>query len=216
MALAGLLLISYLIGAFPTAVIVGKILRGIDIRQHGSKSAGGTNAWRVLGWKGGVPVAAIDLGKGVIAATVICDLPFGPLPIDPAIVPILCGLSAVIGHVFPVYIGFRGGKGVATGAGMLLATAPIPVAIAVPVFALSLILTGRVSIGSLLGAITVPLVIVLLNRYTAAHYPSLLIGLTAALAAFILFTHRGNIVRLFQGKERSFPRVQILRRVFHR
>lgn len=216
MAIAGLLLISYLIGAFPTAVLAGKVLKGIDIRKEGSGNVGATNTWRVLGWRAGVAVLAIDLAKGVIAATVIAKLPLRPLPLDQAVVAILCGLAAVIGHVFPVYIGFRGGKGVATATGMLLATAPIPVAIAAAVFALSLLTTGCVSLGSLLGAITVPLAITLLDRYSAAHYPPLLIGLTAALAAFILFTHRGNIVRLVQGKERSFPRLQVWKRVLRR
>jgi len=209
--LAGLLLISYLIGAIPSALIAGKLLGGIDIRKHGSGNVGGTNAWRVLGWKGGLPVSIVDVGKGAIAATLIPRLPFGPYPVDPTILPILCGLAAVIGHVFPVYTGFRGGKGVATGGGMLAAIAPIPVGMAAGVLVVALLITGWVSLGSLLGALIIPLAIALLDAYTAAHYPPLLLGLTSALAAFIWFTHRGNIVRLVQGKERCFPRLQIWR-----
>lgn len=211
MGLAGLLLISYLIGAIPSALIAGKLLGGIDIRKHGSGNVGGTNAWRVLGWKAGLPVSIVDVGKGAVAATLIPRLPFAPYPVDPTILPILCGLAAVIGHVFPVYTGFRGGKGVATGGGMLAAIAPIPVGMAAGVFVAALLLTGWVSLGSLLGALTVPLAIALLDTHTAAQYPSLLLGLTSALAAFIWFTHRGNIVRLVQGKERCFPRLQIWR-----
>ena len=203
MAIAGLLLIAYLIGAIPTAVIAGKLLRGIDIRKEGSGNAGATNVWRVLGWKAGVIVLAIDLGKGILAASVIPLIPFGSISIDPLLVPILCGLAAVIGHVFPIYTGFRGGKGVATAAGMLLAVAPIPVGIAVGAFGLTLLLFGRVSLGSLVGALSVPLTIALLNCYTALHYHPLLLALTSALALFIIITHWGNITRLIRGTERS-------------
>ena len=118
--------------------------------------------------------------------------------------------------MFPIYIGFRGGKGVATGAGMLMAIAPIPVGMAAGVFAVALFSTGWVSLGSLLAALTVPLTIVLLNAYAAAQYPTLLLGLTAALAAFIWFTHRGNIVRIIHRNERRFPRLQIWRRFLRR
>jgi glycerol-3-phosphate acyltransferase PlsY len=196
-------LIAYLIGAIPTAVIAGKLLRGIDIRKEGSGNAGATNVWRVLGWKAGVIVFAIDVGKGVLAASVIPLIPFGSISIDPLLIPTLCGLAAVIGHVFPIYTGFRGGKGVATAAGMLLAVAPIPVGIAVGAFGLTLLLFGRVSLGSLVGALSVPLTIALLNCYTALHYHPLLLALTSALALFIVITHWSNITRLIRGTEYS-------------
>ena len=212
MILAPLLLLSYLIGAFPTAVLVGKISKGIDIREHGSGNAGGTNAFRVLGWKAGTLVSIVDLGKGALAAKVIASLPLGPLPVEPVVVAILCGLFAVIGHVFPIYVGFKGGKGVATGAGMLLTIAPIPVGVAVVVFVSALLLTGWVSLGSLLGASTIPLSMVLLDRYTAFHYHPLLLWLTVSLALFVLFTHRKNIRDLIRGQERSFPHLRLFRR----
>jgi len=215
-AIAGLLLIAYLIGAIPTAVIAGKLLQGIDIRKEGSGNAGATNVWRVLGWKAGVTVLAIDLGKGVLAASAIPLIPFGSISIDPLLIPILCGLAAVIGHVFPVYMGFRGGKGVATAAGMLLSVATIPVGIAVGVFGITLLLFGRVSLGSLVGALSVPLTIALLNRYTALHYHPLLLALTSALALFIIITHRGNITRLLRGTERSLPRFQLWKKITRR
>jgi glycerol-3-phosphate acyltransferase PlsY len=196
-------LIAYFIGAIPTSVIAGKLLRGIDIRKEGSGNAGATNVWRVLGWKAGVTVLTIDLGKGIFAASVIPRISFGSISIDPLLIPILCGLAAVIGHVFPVYMRFRGGKGVATTAGMLIAVAPIPVGIAVGVFGLTLLLFGRVSLGSLVGALSVPLTIALLNRYTALYYHPLLLALTSALALFIIITHRSNISRLIRGTERS-------------
>ena len=110
MALAAVLALSYLLGAFPSGVVIGRVLKGIDIRQHGSGSAGATNAWRVLGWRVALPIAVIDVGKGIAAAAGIARLPLGPLPLDLEVVAILCGLAAVSGHVFPIYIGFRGGK----------------------------------------------------------------------------------------------------------
>jgi acyl phosphate:glycerol-3-phosphate acyltransferase len=215
-SLAALLLIAYLIGAFPTAVLAGRLLRGFDIRTQGSGNAGATNTWRILGWKAGVSVLLIDLGKGVVAAALIPHLPLGTLPIDPAIVPILCGLAAVIGHVFPVYIGFRGGKGVATGAGMMLAVAPVPMGITLAVFVVAIVASGHVSLGSILGAVCVPVTIGLLNAYGGAHYPPLLVGLTAALAAFVLLTHRSNIARLIHGNERVVSRFVAWRHLFRR
>jgi len=215
-ALAGLLLIAYLLGAFPTAVLCGKLLRGIDIRTQGSGNAGATNTWRVLGWKAGVCVLLIDLGKGIAAAALVPRIPLGTLPLDPTSVAILCGLAAVIGHVFPVTTGFRGGKGVATGAGMLLAVAPIPMGITLGVFVFALLGTGHVSLGSILGAVCVPVTIVLLNAFAGAAYPPLLIALTAALGAFVLFTHRSNIVRLLHGNERTVSRLVAWRRLLRR
>ncbi len=206
MGLAGLILIAYLLGAFPTALLAGRLFKGIDIRTVGSGNVGATNTWRVLGWRAGVAVLAIDLAKGFIAAALVSKIPLGPLPLEPSDVAVLCGLAAVLGHVFPVYIGFRGGKGVATTTGMLIAVAPIPLGIAAGVFGLMLVLTGRVSIGSLLGAVSVPISIVLLAHYRVAVYPTILLGLTSALAAFIVFNHRANISRLLRGEERPIIR----------
>ncbi len=206
MGILALVVIAYLIGAVPTALLAGRILKGIDIRKVGSGNVGATNTWRVLGWKAGVTVLALDLGKGVIAAALVPRIPVGPLPLGMSDVAVLCGLAAVLGHVFPVYIGFRGGKGVATTTGMLIVTAPLPLGIAAGVFGISFVLTGRVSIGSLLGAISVPVAIGLLNRYGVSSYPLLLLALTSGLAAFIVFTHRANISRLLRGEERPIIR----------
>lgn len=216
MGLLGLIVIAYLIGGFPTALLAGKLIKGIDIRKAGSGNVGATNTWRVLGWRAGVAVLAIDLGKGLIAAALVPRIPFGPLPLGPADVGILCGLAAVLGHVFPVYIGFRGGKGVATTTGMLIATAPLPLGIAAGVFLLAFVFTGRVSIGSLLGAISVPVSIWCLNHYGITAYPVLLLGLTSGLAAFIVFNHRANIARLLRGEERPLIRPLLSRSRFPR
>ena len=213
MALAGLLAIAYLLGAFPTAVLVGRLVGGIDIRDHGSRNAGATNVWRVLGWRAGLVVLGVDLAKGALAAAGVSRLPLGSAGVNRDLLPLLCGLAAVLGHSFPVYTRFRGGKGVATGAGMLFAVAPVPSGIALGVFTLAVVATGYVSLGSLLGAIAVPLAVVLLERYALARYPTPLLVLTAAFAVFLLIMHRRNLVRLIQGTERRFPQLQVWKRL---
>lgn len=212
MNIAILIAVSYLIGAVPTAVIIGRVFCNTDVRQHGSGSAGATNTWRVLGWKAGIIVLILDVGKGVVTATLVPMLPLGSSGLPPELVAILCGLAAVTGHVFPIYAGFRGGKGVATAAGMLVAIAPISVGIAAGVFGITLVLFKRVSLSSIVGALSIPLSLVLINRYTAIDHHALLIWLGIVLCMFILFTHRGNILRLVRREERALPWTQYSKR----
>jgi len=216
MSLAAHLVLSYLIGGFPAAVVVGRLLWKKDVRQHGSGNAGATNAWRVLGWKAGVPVLLIDLGKGALAAGLISRLPFGGLPVDVATLAVLCGIAAVLGHVFPVYTRFRGGKGVATAAGMLVVVTPLPVGIAAAVFALLLFSSGCVSLGSILAAWTLPFSVLFLPRSLQPEPTTALIALAFTLAAFITITHRDNIKRLTRGEEKVFPKLQLWRRFLRR
>lgn len=212
MGLAGVLLIAYLIGAIPSAAIAGKLLKGIDVRNHGSGNVGGTNAWRVLGWKAGVPVLLIDFAKGAVSAGLISRLRlFGGAPVDPSTLAVLCGLVAVLGHVFPVYTRFRGGKGVATAAGMLVMVAPGPVGVAVGVFALLVVTSGCVSLGSILAAWTVPFCVLFLSRPAGTSPSAALVALAFALAVFITITHRTNIRCLLRGEEKTFPKLQLWR-----
>ena len=211
MTLALVLLLGYLVGAFPSSVVLGKVLRGVDVRSEGSKNAGATNAWRVFGWRIGLPVMVLDTAKGVLAVAAVPRIPLGALPVSLGAASIFCGIAAVVGHVFPVYIGFRGGKGVATAAGMLVAVAPIPVGIALGVFLLAVSTSGWVSLGSLLGAWTVPVAAAFIPpSRDGLSYP-LLLALTAGLAVFITVTHRANLRRLFHGVEPRFTRLQIWR-----
>jgi len=205
------LLLAYLLGAFPSSVVLGKVLRGVDVRQAGSRNAGATNAWRVLGWRIGLAVVLLDTGKGVLAALLISPVVGGDLPVGLAAASIFCGLAAVIGHIFPVYMGFRGGKGVATAAGMLVAVAPIPMAIAAGVFVAAIVASGWVSLGSLAAAWTVPIAVAALPPSGDGLSHPLLLGLTLALAALITVTHRGNLRRLLHGEEARFPKLQIWR-----
>jgi glycerol-3-phosphate acyltransferase PlsY len=215
MALALALVLAYLIGAFPSSVALGRVVRGIDVRQHGSGNAGATNAWRVLGWRLGVAVLVLDIAKGAFATYGIPRIPFplGPTPVDGVTVAVLCGIVAVVGHVFPVYIRFRGGKGVATAAGMLVALVPVPVSIALGIFAVAVVASGWVSLGSLLGAWAVPIAALLLPGKPC---PPLVVALTFVLALFITYTHRANIRRLLAGTEHAFPSLQFWRRLLPR
>jgi glycerol-3-phosphate acyltransferase PlsY len=210
------LVLAYLIGAFPSSIVLGKALRGVDVRLEGSGNAGATNAWRVLGWRIGIAVLVLDTAKGALAAALVPRIASSELPISFAAASIFCGLAAVLGHVFPVYIGFRGGKGVATAAGMLVAVAPLPVAIALGVFVLSITVSGRVSLGSLLAAWTVPLVAALLPpSRDGLSYP-LLLALTTGLAVLITVTHRANLRRLLRGEESKIPSLQVWRTLLKR
>lgn len=197
-------LVGYLVGGIPTAYLAGR-LRGIDIRRHGSGNVGGTNALRVLGWKLGLPVMALDVGKGYLVTAFLPRLPLGRG--EPVSLALAAGLGAFLGHVFSPYLRFRGGKGVATGAGVVLALAPLPAALSVAVFVLVVFGTGIVSLGSLSAAVTFPVGAFLLDRY-ANHPISVEVrALAVGLAVLVFFTHRSNLRRLATGRENRFRRL---------
>jgi glycerol-3-phosphate acyltransferase PlsY len=204
---------SYLVGAFPTAMLIGKYFKGIDPRNHGSKNMGSTNAFRVLGWKLGALVQGIDIGKGLIATLLISRLFYAKLPFenitpftDFTLVQIIAGIAAIAGHVWTIFAGFKGGKGINTAAGMLVSLAPIDATIAIGVFILVLFSSGYVSLGSISGAFAFPIVMLIrehcfnvdINGYHTLIYFSL------AVAAFLTYNHRGNIKRLLRGEENRF------------
>ena len=185
---------AYLLGAVPTSFVAGKLGRGIDLRAHGSKNLGATNVFRTLGWKYAIPVALVDVAKGAVPVAL-----FGAWSGLGAAWAAALGATAVVGHVFSPFVGFRGGKGVATAAGMFIALAPLAVAIALPVWGLSLWLTGYVSVSSIVASVTFPVWVRLTEPAAQpAFYASL------ALAGLIVFSHRTNIRRLFAGTESRF------------
>ncbi len=188
------LLASYLLGATPTSYLAGRIARGIDLRQHGSKNLGATNVYRLLGWGWAIPVALIDITKGAVPVAV-----FGSLSGGGAWAQVGCGVAAVLGHVFSPYVGFKGGKGVATAAGMFLALAPLAVAIALPVWGACLWITGYVSLSSMIAAASFPLWVHLSRPEMPAAFWA-----AVALAALIVYSHRANIRRLLRGTENRF------------
>ena len=210
--LLALLLLSYLAGSIPTSIIMGRVIRGIDIRDYGSGNAGGTNAFRVLGWRPALVVVLLDIFKGWFAAAMISGWTFGAalgdLPFsDPHQAAILCGAVAVLGHTFTLFAGFRGGKGVGTLAGMILHLFPWALLLGLTVWLLLLVATGYVSVGSVTAVTLFPLVTYLRDGTlnSSLGYFSLLI------VAFIWFTHRGNVARLLAGTENRFERAMVWR-----
>ena len=191
------LVLSYLSGSIPFAAIAGKV-RGVDLRKHGSGNLGATNVFRVLGWKIGVAVFLADALKG--ALPVFFLPPRIVSPRDPVVWAIACGIAAIAGHVRPIFLGLRrGGKGVATAAGVFFALAPIPMAITFAVFIGVVLGTGYVSLGSLISAIVLPgLLLVTLGPKTPLFVVSVIIAL------FVFWTHRTNIGRLRRGEEHRF------------
>jgi len=184
------ILASYLVGATPTSFIAGKVGRGIDLREHGSKNLGATNVYRILGWKYAIPVALFDIAKGAVPVLLFSH---------PAWLTVAVGAAAVLGHMFSPYVSFKGGKGVATAAGMFLALAPVAVLLAILVWGLCLWLTGYVSLSSIVAVLTVPISISFLQPgSTYTFWASVL------LVALIIFAHRRNISRLVAGTESRF------------
>ena len=198
--------LSYLIGSIPTSIIVGKVLKGIDIREHGSGNAGGTNVFRVLGWKPGVFVMAFDAFKGFAATFWISHIVFFAIPVEPEIVQIIAGLAAIIGHIWTVFARFHGGKGVGTAAGMLLALYPLALLICLAVFAIVLFSTKIVSISSITAALTLPLVLTIFRYGIGKEVATSLYIFGFFAAALIVFTHRSNIKRLLNGTENKFSK----------
>ena len=184
------ILASYLLGATPTSYIAGKVGRGIDLREHGSKNLGATNVYRILGWKYAIPVALVDIAKGAVPVLVFWR---------PAWLAVAVGAAAVLGHMFSPYVSFKGGKGVATAAGMFLALAPVAVLIAIPVWGICLWLTGYVSLSSIIAVLTVPLSVALFQP--GAPY---VLWASVVVVALIIFAHRRNIARLIAGTENRF------------
>jgi acyl phosphate:glycerol-3-phosphate acyltransferase len=189
---------SYLLGAIPTSYLVGRWFRGIDLREHGSRNLGATNLYRTLGWKYAVPVGLFDVAKGAIPV-----LAFGPQLPEVPYFPIWCGILAVVGHVFSVFVRFRGGKGVATAAGMVIGLAPLAFPVVLVAWAVVVWLTGYVSLGSIVAAALFPAADWLLHP---ARRSPVALGIDLALAGFIIWKHRANIQRLLAGTENRFGR----------
>lgn len=192
------LLIAYVCGSIPTSVWWGRAFFGIDIREHGSRNAGATNTFRVLGWRAGIPVLLIDIAKGFVPVRVLPN--FSGLEVDsPDWMWLRVGLvlAAVIGHLYPVFAGFKGGKGVATSFGGVLAVHPGAAVICVGVFALIFSLTRYVSLGSLCAALAFPLAIILIY----GEVNGVKIGFAVLLCVIVFYTHRHNIGRLIRGEE---------------
>lgn len=195
MNIALLVVLAYLIGSLPTAVLVSKYLYGIDIREHGSGNAGATNTFRILGAKAGVGVMLVDMLKGFFAVKLVH---FSHLTAEPYVnLEVFLGLSAVVGHIFPIWADFRGGKGIATLFGMILAIQPLVAVSLVAVFVFMLFITRYVSLSSISASIAFPLLILFIFREPELSYRLFAI----ATACLVVLTHYKNIGRLIHGNE---------------
>jgi glycerol-3-phosphate acyltransferase PlsY len=188
---------SYVVGAIPTSYLAGRLFRGIDLREHGSKNLGATNVYRTLGWKYAIPVGLVDVVKGAVPVLV-----FAPQVSDSQLFALACGIVAILGHVFSVFVRFRGGKGVATAAGVMLGLAPLALAVALVVWAVVLKVSGYVSLASIAAAAVFPVAVYLFER---PDQPEIL-WLDGLLATAIIWLHRANIRRLLNGTESRFGR----------
>lgn len=190
--------ISYLIGSMPTALWVGKAFFGMDIREHGSGNSGATNTFRVLGKKAGIAVLLIDVIKGLTAASLVRYLDF----IEPGTVryvnlQLLFGLSSVVGHIFPIYANFKGGKGIATLLGMIIGIHYLSALVCMGLFVVILFSTRYVSLSSILAAVAFPLIAVGIYKNEEPFFVAF--GIAAAI--MVVMTHQKNILRLVAGNE---------------
>jgi len=186
----GLILLSYIAGAIPTGYVVAKRLKGIDIRQHGSGNPGTANVFRIAGPLAGAITLVVDALKGYLPVLLARKV----FPDEPNLA-VFCGAAAVIGHDWTIFLGFKGGKGVATSGGVFLALIPKAVACTIGVFALCYGLTRHISVGSMIGALTLPIFAWLFGASAT------LTAFAAVAAALIVYKHIPNIRRLAQGKE---------------
>ncbi|MCH8954167.1 glycerol-3-phosphate 1-O-acyltransferase PlsY [candidate division KSB1 bacterium] len=208
-----IILFAYLVGSFPTSIVVGRMTQRIDIREHGSKNAGGTNAFRVLGWKAGLFVAVVDILKGVLATLLIAKIRVDPLMLDYELVQIIAGTFAVIGHIWTVLAKFKGGKGVATGAGLIIALFPWASLICFIIFAALILTTRYVSLGSIIATSSLPFVLLTFDRMFGKSVSTSLLTFSILISCLIIFTHRSNIRRLLNGTENRFEKLQFRKKL---
>jgi glycerol-3-phosphate acyltransferase PlsY len=202
-------LLAYLLGSVLGSLVMGR-LRGVDIREQGSGNAGGTNALRTQGWQFALGVVVVDVGKALLAVGWLPGLELPGIGIDPGVdrawLAVVCAAAVVFGHVYPVWYEFRGGKGAATLIGAVAVLAPMALAPVLLVWLATVMFTGYVGLGTMLGTATLPLYF----AFAAPRsMPLVVFGLF--MAAFIVFTHRSNVQRMRNGVENRARRLWLLR-----
>jgi glycerol-3-phosphate acyltransferase PlsY len=209
LSLLVIVLLSYFLGSIPGALWSSKALHGVDIRQYGSHNAGATNAFRVVGWPAGVLATIVDMGKGYVSAGIVASyVRIDPLPalgvfgwdVD-VLVGLIAGLAAIVGHMYPIFARFEGGKGVNTAAGILLALAPITMLYTMAVFAVVLLSSRYVSLASITSAVAFPTIVALRKYGGGVDLDGSLLVIGLLIGTAIIVAHRSNIRRLLQGNE---------------
>ncbi|MCD6380338.1 glycerol-3-phosphate 1-O-acyltransferase PlsY [bacterium] len=188
---------SYLLGAIPSSFILGKIFKGIDLRNHGSGNLGAANTFRILGAKAAIPVLIMDIGKGFLAVKFVSIL-----GIDGSIFVALASFIVVIGHNYSVFVGFSGGKGVGTTTGVFLAITPLAVAVCLFVWIVILLSTRIVSLASMSAAIFLPISLILMKLLFGNKTDTIIVILSIVVALAVIYKHRSNIKRLKVGTEK--------------
>lgn len=214
MTLVLVALLGYLLGSIPSSVLLGRSIKGLDVREHGSGNAGASNAFRVLGRPLGTMVLLMDVGKGAAAVALIPGL--FPAPLPGHLPGLLVGGAAILGHVYSVFLKFRGGKGVGTAAGVLLVLYPLSLGIAVGIFVVVLLATGITSLASLIAAVSFPGVTALLGHAGLIETSPAIFLFSVLAVLFLLFTHRENVKRLVAGRENRFEGARLIGRLFDR
>lgn len=189
--------VSYLLGSIPSSYIAGRLLRGMDLREHGSGNLGAANTFRVLGSKAAVPVLLADIGKGFLAVRLVPLFGLGSHWFA-----LLAALFVILGHNFSIFVGFSGGKGVGTAAGVFLAMSPLGVAICIAVWMVVLLISRIVSMASMVAAVSLPPAIYLADRYLDAPVHKSILYLSMIVTALVLYRHRSNMRRLRDGTEK--------------
>ncbi len=204
--LAVVVVASYLVGAVPWSLLLVRWVKGIDLRTVGSGNLGATNTFRALGAAGGLVVLALDIAKGFVAPVVIARWRIDAPPVPGDVLALAAGMAAILGHMFPVYTHFRGGKGIATTAGVFLGLEPRACLVAIGAFALGFgVSRGIVSVGSLAAALALPFAVFAMGQRSGAT-AAVHVGVAAALALLIWTKHTSNLSRLVRGQEASILR----------
>ncbi|MCB0745667.1 MAG: glycerol-3-phosphate 1-O-acyltransferase PlsY [Ignavibacteriales bacterium] len=205
-----IIVLSYLVGSIPISIILTKLVKGVDVRNFGSGNAGGTNVTRVLGKKYGILTILLDAMKGVVAVVFISRLYFGSFPFpnttpfdDFTLIQIIAGISAVIGHIWTIFAGFKGGKGIATGLGVFISIVTLDMLLALGVFFIVVYFSKYISLASISAAVSVPLIMIIRENIFGVDIPSYhnILPFVIALALLVIYTHRANVERLINGNE---------------
>ncbi len=207
-----IIILSYLVGSIPNSIIITKLVKGVDIRDFGSGNAGGTNVSRVLGKKYGLLVILLDALKGAVAVILIARLYLGNFPFhnatpfdDFTLVQIIAGVAAVIGHIWTIFAGFKGGKGIATGLGVLISIVTLDMLFGLAVFVIVVALSRYVSLGSISAAVSIPVIMFIRENIFHAQVTGYytVLPFTILLSLLVIYTHRENLKRVFTGNERK-------------
>jgi len=208
LSIISITILSYLLGSIPFGIIICKLWKGIDIREYGSKNPGATNVYRAIGPIPALIVLLLDISKGLIATLLISRIIIDQPVLNQTSLMIIAGLVVILGHIFPVFASFKGGKGVATGLGVLISLAPVELIFALLPFLIIVAITRYVSLGSLCSALFILLALIFEKYYLHKPVADELLIAVLVLNIFLFYTHRSNIKRLFNGTENKFGKKQ--------